>query len=383
MKPLGIYIHWPFCLSKCPYCDFNSHVRTSIDQGRWKKALLKELESAANGFQQRVVTSVFFGGGTPSLMDPEIVEALLDRIHSLFHINNKLEVTLEANPSTVEAGRFKAFSKASVNRLSIGVQSFNDKSLSFLGRRHSSQEALKALDIAQKYFPRYSFDLIYALPGQTREAWEQELQQAFQHANGHLSLYQLTIEPNTQFATRFARGERMTLPEDPAAELYEMTEKLMVEAGMPPYEVSNYAAKGHECQHNLLYWRFEDYIGIGPGAHGRITQDKMKYATFRFRAPETWLTKVEEKADGLELSQPLSSQQRFQECVLMGFRMTEGLSWKRLFEETGCERNTAFKESKLKVLEENKLLKVTESHVTPTFQGRMKLNFVLGFLLDE
>lgn len=382
MKTLGIYIHWPFCLSKCPYCDFNSHVRTSIDQERWKSALLQELKSASEGLQNRVVTSIFFGGGTPSLMDPEIVEALVTQVCSLFQTSDELEVTLEANPSTVESKRFQAFSQAGVNRLSIGVQSLNDQSLKFLGRRHSAKEAMYALEIADKYFPRYSFDLIYALPEQTVESWKGELRQALRHAKGHLSLYQLTIEPNTQFATRFARGERMTLQEDPAAELYEATEDLMTNAGLPPYEVSNYATRGQECQHNMLYWRFEDYLGVGPGAHGRVTQDKIKQTTFRHKAPETWLEAVEKQGHGLESSEPLSHKQRFQECVLMGLRLTEGLSWQRLEEETGLEKEACFERKKLNVLEENALLHITDTHIIPTFQGRLKLNALLGFLLE-
>ncbi len=268
MKPLGLYIHWPFCLSKCPYCDFNSHVRESVHQERWRTALLKELQTVAQGQKESLLTSIFFGGGTPSLMEPETVSALIEMARTLFTMSDTIEITLEANPSTVEAHRFKSFCDAGVNRLSLGVQSLDDSALSFLGRRHSAREALKALDIAASYFPRFSFDLIYALPHQTLESWKKELLEALTYANGHLSLYQLTIEPQTAFAARFKRGEQMTPDEDHAALLYELTEDMMHKAGLPPYEVSNYAAFSQECQHNLLYWNFEDYIGVGPGAHG-------------------------------------------------------------------------------------------------------------------
>ena len=254
MKSLGLYIHWPFCLSKCPYCDFNSHVREKVDQKRWKTALLKELENAALAREGSTLVSIFLGGGTPSLMNPETVADLLDTAKRLFSVVDNLEVTLEANPSTVEAGRFRAFHEAGINRLSIGIQSLDDEALSFLGRRHSAQEALKALEIATSYFPRFSFDLIYARPNQTAEAWTAELSEALGYAKGHLSLYQLTIEPQTAFATRLARGEKMTLEDDPAADLYKLTDEMMKKAGLPPYEVSNYAAPSQECRQSYPSW---------------------------------------------------------------------------------------------------------------------------------
>jgi len=383
MKPLGLYIHWPFCLSKCPYCDFNSHVRETIDQTRWKAALVSELERVAQDQSHKSLVSIFFGGGTPSLMDPDVVGTLLEKANSLFSIDENLEVTLEANPNTVESERFKAFSQAGVNRLSLGVQSLDDKVLSFLGRRHSAKEAVKALEIAKTYFPRFSFDLIYARPHQTRESWKAELSEALAYGTEHLSLYQLTIEPQTSFATRLARGEKMTLEEGPAAALYELTDEMMIEAGLPAYEVSNYAAPSEECRHNLLYWNFEDYIGIGPGAHGRVTQEGTKSATSCYKVPEKWLKAVESRGDGLESSQALSPVERLQEVTLMGLRLIKGLEIKRLEEETGLGVDQAYSSEALSLLIKEGLLKRTPTHLIPTFEGRLRLNGLIAYLLKS
>ncbi|MBY0501839.1 MAG: radical SAM family heme chaperone HemW [Alphaproteobacteria bacterium] len=383
MRFFGLYIHWPFCLSKCPYCDFNSHVREKINQRRWKEALLQELESAAEINENAMLNSIFFGGGTPSLMEPDTIAALLEKVNTLFSPAFDIEVTLEANPSTVEFNRFKAFHDAGINRLSIGVQSLDDEALSFLGRRHSAKQALKALEIASSYFPRYSFDLIYARPDQTVASWKAELLKALTFTKGHLSLYQLTIEPQTVFATRFARGEKLILEDDPAATLYELTEDIMNTAGLPAYEVSNYAIPTQECRHNLLYWNFEDYIGIGPGAHGRITKWGKKWATSRYKAPETWLEKVEKQGHGLELSQSLSQLERLQEVTLMGLRLTSGLEIKRLFEETNLSVENAYTSHALERLEKEGLLLVTPTHITATFEGRLKLNSVIAYLLKS
>lgn len=381
MNSLGLYIHWPFCLSKCPYCDFNSHVREKIDQKRWRAALLKELEHAAQNQQDRHLVSIFFGGGTPSLMEPDTVAALLETARSLFPTAENMEVTLEANPSTVEAERFKGFFDAGVNRLSLGIQSLDDKALSFLGRRHSAKDALKALEIASTYFSRFSFDLIYARPHQTPESWKAELLRALTFAKGHLSLYQLTIEPQTAFATRLLRGETMTLEDDPAAHLYEMTEELMHHAGLPAYEVSNYAQPSQECRHNLLYWNFEDYLGIGPGAHGRISRGKNKWTTYRYKAPETWLEAVETRGHGLQDSQRLSPLEKLHELTLMGLRLIKGLEIKRITEETGLELEQAYRPQDLDLLEKEGLLKRTNTHLRSTFEGRLRLNSLISFLL--
>jgi putative oxygen-independent coproporphyrinogen III oxidase len=316
-------------------------------------------------------------------MDPETVASLLEKAKSLFPSLENLEVTLEANPSTVEAGRFQAFFEAGVNRLSLGIQSLDDKALAFLGRRHSAEEALKALEIAATYFPRFSFDLIYARPEQTAASWQEELLRALSYAKGHLSLYQLTIEPQTLFATRLARGEKMTLEDDPAAALYELTEELMHKAGLCPYEVSNYAVPTQECRHNLLYWNFEDTVGIGPGAHGRITQSGTKWATSRYKAPEVWLEAVETHGQGLQTSQPLSPLERLQELTLMGLRLTRGLEIKRMREETGLEVEEAYNLHSLEMLEKEGLLKRTSTHLIPTFEGRLRLNGLIAFLLKK
>lgn len=382
-RPLGLYIHWPFCLSKCPYCDFNSHVRGKINHKRWQSALLEELEHGAQNQQDRSLVSIFFGGGTPSLMDPDTVATLIETAKSLFPTTENLEVTLEANPSTVEAGRFKSFFEAGVNRLSLGIQSLDDKALSFLGRRHSAKDALKALEIASTYFSRFSFDLIYARPHQTPELWKAELLEALAFVKGHLSLYQLTIEPQTVFATRFLRGEKMTLEDDPAATLYEMTEELMHQAGLPAYEVSNYAQPSQECRHNLLYWNFEDYIGIGPGAHGRISLQENKWATFRYKAPETWLEAVETKGNALQTSHLLSPIEKLHELTLMGLRLTKGLEIKRIRQETGLELSQAYRLQDIELLEKEGLLTRTVTHLIPTFEGRLRLNSLISFLLHS
>lgn len=381
MKPLGLYIHWPFCLSKCPYCDFNSHVREKVDHKRWQAGLLKELAHAAQDQTDRQLVSLFFGGGTPSLMEPETVAHLIEKAKSFFPYAEDLEITLEANPSTVEAGRFKGFREAGINRLSLGVQSLDDEVLTFLGRRHNADEARKALEIASTYFPRFSFDLIYARPHQTPEDWKSELLDALDSAPTHMSLYQLTIEPQTAFETRHLRGEKMTLEEDPAAILYELTDEMMRLAGLPAYEVSNYARPSYECRHNLLYWQFEDYIGIGPGAHGRITQQGHKWATTRYKAPETWLERVETDGHGLQTSQQLTPTETLQELTLMGLRLVKGLEINRIHEETGLDWRQCYNTNTLDLLEKEGLITKTDTHLIVSLEGRLRLNSLIAFLL--
>ena len=317
----GIYIHWPFCLSKCPYCDFNSHVADTIDQGRWRAALLRELEHFAALKPMTEVTSVFFGGGTPSLMDPGTAGALIERVAALWPVAPGLEITLEANPSTVEADRFRDFRAAGINRLSLGVQALDDDALRFLGRRHDAGEALRALDIAGTLFPRFSFDLIYARPGQTPAAWRAELDRALALAGDHLSMYQLTIEEGTAFAPAHARGEFQLPPEDEQAEMFEITRALTAQAGLPAYEVSNHARPGGECRHNLTYWLGGDYVGVGPGAHGRLNN-----AAFRqHRAPDIWLGRVEANGHATQESEALDPATRAEELVMMGLRLVDGI----------------------------------------------------------
>ena len=318
----GIYIHWPFCLSKCPYCDFNSHAAASIDQPRWRAALLRELDHFAARKPMTEVTSIFFGGGTPSLMDPATAAALVERVAALWPTAADLEVTLEANPSTVEAGRFRDFRAAGINRLSLGVQALNDTDLRFLGRRHDAAEALAALELAAKVFGRFSFDLIYARPDQTPESWRDELGRALTLAGDHLSMYQLTIEDGTAFAPAHARGDFVLPPEDQQAEMFEITQSLTAAAGLPAYEVSNHARPGAECRHNLTYWLGGDYVGIGPGAHGRLNNT----ATRQHRAADIWLKRVEENGHATQETEELDPAIRAEELVMMGLRLVDGIA---------------------------------------------------------
>jgi putative oxygen-independent coproporphyrinogen III oxidase len=317
----GIYIHWPFCLSKCPYCDFNSHVAQSIDQPRWRAALLRELEYFAALKPGAIVTSIFFGGGTPSLMDPATANALIARVASLWPVAPGLEITLEANPSTVEAGRFREFRAAGINRLSLGVQALDDVSLRFLGRRHDAAEALAALAIARSTFDRFSFDLIYARPGQSVAGWRDELARGLELAGDHLSLYQLTIEEGTAFHPAHARGEFVLPDEETQAAMFEATQDLTAAAGLAAYEVSNHARIGGECRHNLTYWLGGDYVGIGPGAHGRLNGEAYR----QHRAPEAWLGRVEGSGHGTREREALDPATRAEELVMMGLRLVDGL----------------------------------------------------------
>jgi oxygen-independent coproporphyrinogen-3 oxidase len=335
MEPLALYIHWPFCLAKCPYCDFNSHVRDSIPQQRFRAALRTELAWEAERLGRRPLGSIFFGGGTPSLMQPETVATLLDDARAWFDAAPELEVTLEANPTSVEAARLTAFRQAGVNRLSLGVQSLDLEALHMLGRQHSVAQARAALEIARATFPRLSFDLIYARPGQEPAAWRAELSAALALAADHLSLYQLTIEPGTAFATRHARGEIVLPDGDAAALLYEATAEQAARFGLLPYEVSNYARPGAESRHNLTYWRYGDYAGIGPGAHGRVTVDGDLLATRRHRAPEVWAERVERGGQGMAEQTVLGAAEKAREMLLMGLRLTEGVDAARFASRTG------------------------------------------------
>ncbi|MDX1736711.1 MAG: radical SAM family heme chaperone HemW, partial [Alphaproteobacteria bacterium] len=299
MKEIALYVHWPFCQSKCPYCDFNSHVRETIDQRQWQDALLAELDHAFEESGERELKSIFFGGGTPSLMSPDIVYGIIDKALALWPSEKTPEITLEANPTSVERARFQGYRDAGVNRLSLGIQSLDPDVLKFLGRLHSVDQALHAIETAREIFDRYSFDLIYARPNQSIAEWQKELKDALEMAGDHLSLYQLTIEPGTSFHTRFRLGEFEMPDENLAASFYEITQSIMIDAGLPAYEVSNHARLGQESQHNLVYWRYQDYAGIGPGAHGRVymrngPQGAGKYATFRERLPEKWLQSVQQ-----------------------------------------------------------------------------------------
>ncbi|WP_375383028.1 radical SAM family heme chaperone HemW [uncultured Sphingomonas sp.] len=336
MTDLALYVHWPFCVSKCPYCDFNSHVRAGVDQARWRAALLADLaheaaQLSANEPGGRRLGSVFFGGGTPSLMPPETVAAVLDAAAGHWPLAPNVEITLEANPSSVEAARFADLAAAGVNRVSLGLQALDDAALRFLGRAHDVGEGLAALDVAQGCFGRVSFDLITARPDQSLAAWEAELARALALGTEHLSLYQLTVEPGTRFATEAAAG-RLVLPDgDAAADLFEATRAMMRAAGLPAYETSNHARAGAESRHNLTYWRYGDYAGVGPGAHGRRTdRDGRGLAVTRRRKPENWLAAVDRNGHGIEAEEPLSPHDRATEALLMGLRLREGVDVARV-----------------------------------------------------
>jgi oxygen-independent coproporphyrinogen-3 oxidase len=322
----GVYVHWPFCLSKCPYCDFNSHVRhTAIDESRFVRAFASEIAAAAERTPGRTVSTIFFGGGTPSLMKPETVGAILDAIAARWSVDADAEVTLEANPTSVEAERFRGYHAAGVNRVSLGVQALDNAALAALGRLHTAEEALAAVAIARGIFTRYSFDLIYARPGQTPDAWRAELARAIGEAAEHLSLYQLTIEAETPFAALAAAGKLVVPDEDHARALYDVTQDACDRHGLPAYEISNHARPGAECRHNLLYWRAGEYVGIGPGAHGRLNMEGAWRATATEKRPESWLMRVEAAGHGLVTDEPLSRGERGDEFLLMGLRLAEGI----------------------------------------------------------
>ena len=377
----GLYVHWPFCLSKCPYCDFNSHVREGVDQARWRRALLSELDHYAARTRGRRLTSIFFGGGTPSLMAPETVGAVIEAARAHWDVAPEIEITLEANPTSVEAGRFAAFRTAGIERVSLGVQALDDAALKFLGRQHSAAEALAALDIARRAFERWSFDLIYARPGQDAAAWRAELARALGEGATHLSLYQLTIEEGTAFHGAARRGELRVPGEDTAGELYEVTQEVMEGAGLPAYEISNHARPGAESRHNLTYWRYGDYLGIGPGAHGRLTLDSGKYATRQHRAPEAWLGAVERDGHATRTHQMLTPEDRLAEMLMMGLRLREGIACGAFKRETGVDFEDRLPAKALEALIAGGFLELDKRGLRATATGRVCLNAVLARLL--
>jgi len=379
--PLGVYIHWPFCKSKCPYCDFNSHVREGIDQARWRRALLAELEHAAREAPGRRVETMFFGGGTPSLMEPQTVGALIARTRQLWDSAPDIEITLEANPTSVEAAKFAALAQAGVNRVSLGVQALDPAALSFLGREHSADEALEAIATARAHFPRHSFDLIYARPGQTAESWLAELERALALAGEHLSLYQLTIERGTRFYAEQARGA-FTLPgEEEAARMFEQTQARLEAAGLPAYEISNHAQPGAACRHNLIYWRYQDYVGVGPGAHGRFAQGDTKRATRRASGPENWLAEVETQGHGTVETSVVTGQDRVEEALMMGLRLADGIDRALFASVAGADPVEALGEAKLEPLVRAGFLDVQPGHLKATPAGRQRLNALLERLI--
>ena len=377
----GLYVHWPFCLSKCPYCDFNSHVRAAIDHGRWRAALLRELDHYAADAKERKLTSIFFGGGTPSLMEPATVAAVIARAGEHWPFADDIEITLEANPTSVEAGKFAGFRSAGVNRVSLGVQALNDGDLKFLGRHHSAAEARTALDIARRHFGRYSFDLIYARPGQSAAAWRVELAAALDLAGDHLSVYQLTIEPETAFGAAHRRGELQVPGEDEAGALFELTQELLDAAGLPAYEISNHARPGGELRHNLTYWRYGDYVGVGPGAHGRLTIGGDKIATRQHRAPEAWLAAVEAVGHATRQRDTVAAEDRLAELMMMGLRTIGGVPRSRVVAECGRPLEAVIDPARLGRLIDGGFLLLDETRLRATAAGRQRLNAVIGELL--
>jgi oxygen-independent coproporphyrinogen-3 oxidase len=377
----AIYLHWPFCQSKCPYCDFNSHVREAVDEERWRRALLAELDHYAAETSGRALTSVFFGGGTPSLMAPRTVGALIERIARHWPLAPEVEITLEANPGSVEAAKFAGLAAAGINRVSLGVQALNDADLRFLGRRHDVGEALAAMELARRHFPRWSFDLIYARPGQTVAAWEAELDRALELAGEHLSVYQLTIEANTVFEGAHRRGEFALPPEETAEALYEFTQERLAAAGLPAYEISNHARPGAECRHNLVYWQGGDYLGMGPGAHGRLTLEGQRFATRQHRAPEAWLAQVEAAGHATRERKLLGLGDRREELLMMGLRLAEGISRARFRAALGEEIETSLDPARLARLVDGGFLVLDAAGLRATPAGRLRLNAVLAALV--
>jgi putative oxygen-independent coproporphyrinogen III oxidase len=371
-EPLALYVHWPFCVSKCPYCDFNSHVRASIDQDAWREALLADLAHEVRLLPGRRLTSIFFGGGTPSLMDPRSVAAVIEAACALWTADEQIEITLEANPNSVETGRFGDLAVAGVNRVSLGLQSFDDAALAFLGRAHSAREGFAALETAQKHFRRVSFDLIYALPEDTEDSWSAMLAQALSLGTRHLSLYQLTIEPGTRFAALHAAGKFEPLDPDATAALYELTDAMTSEARMPAYEISNYARRGQESRHNLTYWRYGDYAGVGPGAHGR----RLRMRTVRHRKPENFLTAVRRNGHGISEEAALSQAEAADEALVMGLRLAEGIDADAVAQRFGFDSIVDWK--KVDRLVDSGHLTRSEGRIALTATGRLLLDHILA-----
>ncbi len=381
MPSLAVYIHWPFCKSKCPYCDFNSHVREQVEQKRWREALLRELAYMHSHTQDFTVSSIFFGGGTPSLMPAATVEAMISAVHKLWKIEDNIEITLEANPTSVEISKFRDFRAAGVNRVSLGVQSLRESELKFLGREHNVGEAIKAIELARQIFDRYSFDLIYARPNQTLDAWDKELSEALELAGGHLSLYQLTIEENTTFHHAYAKGG-FTLPDEEQAEaLYLFTEEKMAKHGFIAYEVSNYAKSGQESRHNLSYWNGTSYIGVGAGAHGRINVNNKRIATQTLKSPERWLENVEKQDHAIEIWQEVPPEIEIEERLMMGLRLREGINYHQFQMQTGYDLCEYINLQKRDFYIAQGLLADDTNTLKTTLKGRLLLNKLTAELI--
>lgn len=379
MPTTSLYIHWPFCKSKCPYCDFNSHVReTALDQADWQDAYLKELEYYQDFLAGKTISSIYFGGGTPSLMPPTLVEKLIDCVAVYAQVNDCLEVTLEGNPTSIEAEKLVAFKHAGINRVSLGVQALNESDLKFLGREHSVKESLNALEMAAKLFERYTFDLIYARPSQSLNAWEQELKQAMQFMKSHASLYQLTIEKGTPFYSQYQKGEFVIPDEGLAADMYELTNHMLAAQGLEAYEISNYAKPEHESQHNLNYWHYGDYIGIGAGAHGRLSREGGgKEATVTIHQPENWLKQVQQKGHGIQQRATLSRQEMLEEVLMFGLRLKDGILFESVEKQLGESLYSLLDEAKLNLLIKKQILVLRKGRIFISNKYRILLNTVI------
>lgn len=378
MQNVALYIHWPFCKSKCPYCDFNSHVRESIELDRWNKAYLKEIENNRDILKSKKLVSIFFGGGTPSLMPSFIVKNIIDKVTEITStLSTNIEITLEANPTSVESNKFKEFSKAGVNRVSIGVQSLNPNDLKFLGREHNVKEAKKAIDLARENFPRYSFDLIYALPNQTLSSWKKELNEALNLVGDHLSLYQLTIEKGTPFY-KLHQDKKFIIPsENLAKNFYNITQEVMNDNGLRSYEISNHAKPNSECIHNLVYWQYDDFIGIGPGAHGRVNGN----AISNIYHPENWLKGVLDNDINFQTITPLSLEEKINEILLMGLRLKKGVNEFNFYQKTGLKFNDSLNKNKLDFLLKENFLELQNHNLYATDKGKLVLNFIIEKLI--
>ncbi len=376
---IALYIHWPFCVAKCPYCDFNSHVRDQIDQHAWQKALLLDLRHEYKVNPSPRISSVFFGGGTPSLMPPQLVASLIAEADKLWGLNTGCEITLEANPSSVEASKFADIASAGVNRVSLGLQSLDDQTLEFLGRAHDVAEGLAALETAQQNFDRVSFDLIYARPGQSLDDWQSELARALRFGTDHLSLYQLTIEPGTRFETLVRTGHLVPADDDHCADLFELTQEMTKATGLPAYEISNHARIGQESRHNLSYWRYRDYIGVGPGAHGR----RLSWATERHKKPENFLSAIERNGHGLKIEQALSPDVQAAEALMMGLRLGEGIDLAALAAKTGLDIADMVDEAEVQKITVLGLIDRQENHLTVKPKGMPLLDALLPKIIAD
>lgn len=375
----ALYIHWPFCARKCPYCDFNSHVRAGVDHDLWREALLADMRHEAVLAGGEPLESIFFGGGTPSLMPPALVEALLREAEELWGFAPGIEITLEGNPSSVEAANYADLAAAGINRASLGLQSLEDEALRFLGRLHDAREGMAALEVAQRHFGRVSFDLIYALPDQTTEHWRSQLERALAFGTGHLSLYQLTIEPGTRFETDVRLGKLTPMDDEQAADLYELTQQITATAGLPAYEVSNHARPGEESRHNLTYWRYGDYLGIGPGAHGR----RGGMATLRHKKPENWRAAVSANGNGLTEERPLGVREQASEALLMGLRLAEGIDLAQLSARFGIPQAELIEGKRLSLYADHGLVSTQGDRITVTPKGMPLLDALLGQIVPE